>query len=705
MLRRVVLSTVRKTCDSSIKRKKIPAAQRRAHPLVPIQYSGNLFHEKRIRRTEPNLPATWCPSSLTKFHDGFTRQEWLECGVRLCFSPTSASGPFDNVIEKCVHGDSTLLLHVIAGLANTVIPTGSSPPWLCSQHSSASNLDSRRWCTPLLVSETLEQERSVILSALARLSDTYQHQLPRRSLPLVLKLSALCLCSNDTDAIKLATSLKTAAPEAMGCAVIAYCAVQAACGHNVNKEEHWMSLWKRIVSDDEEKATTPVLLDEVLRDDEVRVTMVVWRVHCCVSSSASYAAQCEEINQILSLAATRYAKRHHIELNSAEFTTTCFRQMFSHLSLGSQRDLMLKLPFPPPHDLMLPDVLTAYHVLCRLVEEPPLPVLSPSVSRPPVSLPLDVPLQTRILHCILLDINSRLSQSTPTLRLFREHFASAALRIQKLWSGHNTHALAASLISPGEGAQESLVAVRSDYRAQVLHSFLTEMRDALLWLMPSKRRRTCPRKEYASYIWYIEQRSAADRAVHEGVQLLVNLFTLCASRSDSLPQRKSLPLWRRKLAAMTTLRSHKYEVLLSELPHNLLAEILQALLRYGFMEDATALGACLVTHSLVDVRFYSLATLGSLTLAFQQDTLGTSDQVVRDVLASLYRQRRSVFGDDEATTPRCHRASSSQMSGREPFIETHLTSRYTGAPFFSGYYYPAAAAASLSDRASSTLSS
>lgn len=272
-----------------------------------------------------------------------------------------------------------------------------------------------------------------------------------------------------------------------------------------------------------------------------------------------------------------------------------------------------------------------------------------------------------------------------TPRLMKEGAYTTYIRLVEemtaLVAVHNPHALAASLVPLHDKQASSLQAVmeakrcsvRASRTAELLGNILTMLRwlctGDVVWSSHSYPQE----KQNDSHIplfWRREQKERVGRAVKEAVRLVTALLSLCANKEGSLPSRRSIPAWRLKLAAASAARSHKYELLLSELPHEHLASIFSLLLHYGFMEEVVTLSYCVVNHNQLNLSAYPASLIGSMWLAvtsssthqdstFENNSVSTSvkskelsgkttKERVAGCLLQFYRQRILVFGDNAA---------------------------------------------------------
>lgn len=261
-------------------------------------------------------------------------------------------------------------------------------------------------------------------------------------------------------------------------------------------------------------------------------------------------------------------------------------------------------------------------------------------------------------------------------------FLSLLKEMSSLWAVHNPHAIAASLVPPHESHSSSLqdvmVATRSTVRASRTADLVGSILIGMRWLctgdVDGNSSSFRYEKQNANHIplsWRREWQELVHQAVKEAVRLLTALLSLCANKEGSLPTRRALPAWRVKLAATSAVRSHKYELLLSELPHQHLASILALLLHYGFMEEAVTLSCCIVKNNQLDLSAYPATLIGSMWLSVSSAisvedgisgekftpavsrsktcSAGTLTDDVVSRLAKFYRQRILVFCDSEGS--------------------------------------------------------
>nr|CCC50936.1 conserved hypothetical protein [Trypanosoma vivax Y486] len=142
---------------------------------------------------------------------------------------------------------------------------------------------------------------------------------------------------------------------------------------------------------------------------------------------------------------------------------------------------------------------------------------------------------------------------------------------------------------------------------------------------------------------------AAVSVIHGSADVLSSLLSLCATRGTEPNCRKAQPEWRRRLQSDVAVRSHKYELLSSELPHSGLSRCVAMLLADGFVIAGGLLGSCLAAADFIDLRFYSLGLLSSLYHAVcvlqRHGGCGQPVDACR-IVESLYFRRREVFGED-----------------------------------------------------------
>lgn len=262
-------------------------------------------------------------------------------------------------------------------------------------------------------------------------------------------------------------------------------------------------------------------------------------------------------------------------------------------------------------------------------------------------------------------------------------FLGLVEEITALWTVNNAHAMAASLVPPHDSHPLSLQVVmkakKNGFRTSQAAELLENVFLGVHWLCTGKVERSNfalvyekHKENHVSLLWRREQREKVGRAVRAAVRMLTALLSLCANKKGSLPSRRALPVWRVELTASCAVRSHKYELLLSELPNSQLASFFSLLLYYGYMEETVALCCCVVRNNQLDLSVYSASLIGSLWLAVTSSLTPPSETSKRkefsavqekdetperttkeDVIARLqqfYRQRILVFGDEVS----CH---------------------------------------------------
>lgn len=313
------------------------------------------------------------------------------------------------------------------------------------------------------------------------------------------------------------------------------------------------------------------------------------------------------------------------------------------------------------------------HILFRAAKLSSFRMMAPSL-RKGVETGSSLPDSSAFLSSVALS-----GVSCPEKKENYRSFLGLIEEITALWTLNNAHAMAASLVPLHDSHPLSLQVVmkakRSAFRTSQTAEFLENILLGVHWLCTGevvkssyallfKKHNEC----HASLLWRREQEKKVRRAVRAAVRVVTALLSLCANKEGSLPSRRALPVWRVELAASCAIRSHKFELLLSELPHSQLASFFSLLLFYGYMEEAVTLCCCVVRNNQLDLSAYSASLIGSLWLAVTSSLTLPSEVSVRkgcssvqgkdetperatkeDVIARLkqfYRQRILVFGDE-----------------------------------------------------------
>ncbi|CCW69406.1 unnamed protein product [Phytomonas sp. Hart1] len=324
-------------------------------------------------------------------------------------------------------------------------------------------------------------------------------------------------------------------------------------------------------------------------EDALREQYMAWYLHCLVVTHRT-----QEI--ILALG------RYHV------------KGMLSRLELYTVKEILVALPKEVLNKEGGP--ITIESVLAeRLISDihtfsstPPrmrnASSTSPSVSsRPGFHVPIvttDVILYARMVDYVLNNICAAGS---------RPEYEARLLDLQTLFSLANTDSLAASIVPTRVPIESVMVAENDERRSRRIGVLGHTMRQVIKHLCVYSRsvdRITIPAT------WLQEPSPVVDRAIQLGVGLLSKLLMLCSSRGNGLAVRTAEPKWRQRLRETTAVRTHKYQLLLSELPHADLSVIVQTLLSGGFVCEGGELGWCLLDSEMVDLRFYSLFTLGLL---------------------------------------------------------------------------------------------
>nr|CCC93233.1 conserved hypothetical protein [Trypanosoma congolense IL3000] len=240
------------------------------------------------------------------------------------------------------------------------------------------------------------------------------------------------------------------------------------------------------------------------------------------------------------------------------------------------------------------------------------------------------------LRCLLVQASADPSPSN-SARLFSD--------IGVLCHTCDSYVLARSLlpsVSDSSGRDEAIAfhmkATRDEHRAKLLAELVVVIADCVA---------------FARNYWRRGDNSSAD-VVHACAALLSGLLSLCSpyrvryrvEDSGGNSKMRAQPAWRRRLQRNEAVRSHKYELLPVELPHEALSRCVALLLADGFVLAGGGLGATLAVADFVDLNHYPLQLLGSLyhaTRAVEKDERLAEALII---LESLYRRRRQVFGED-----------------------------------------------------------
>jgi hypothetical protein len=158
------------------------------------------------------------------------------------------------------------------------------------------------------------------------------------------------------------------------------------------------------------------------------------------------------------------------------------------------------------------------------------------------------------------------------------------------------------------------------------------------------------------------QDSGAD-VVAPAALLLTELLTLWASKGTEGRKGKGAraPLWKQRLDAngVTSVRTHKMEVLRGELPHGILSSMCWDWLYRGFTAPALMVLGALLDKDYLDVHYYPLALLSSARCSVRLDPalLGASETVK---LITAFHQRFSLF-DESSLAANSQASTSSQL--------------------------------------------
>lgn len=273
-----------------------------------------------------------------------------------------------------------------------------------------------------------------------------------------------------------------------------------------------------------------------------------------------------------------------------------------------------------------------------------------------------------VLYARLVEYVLAVAAAASTAEAYQTHL----LDLQRLFQLTNVDALAASLVPTGQPLTAVMVATTDTKRAEAMSALGGALQRAIAVLSGGEEahasgvgphgRSSLRAAEDSVQRTTSEHRGRAvtQQALAEveltlrlGVQILRDILVLCSSRSDTLPSRAAEPKWRRKLRESAAVRTHKYQLLLTELPHRALRDTLWVLLWRGYIEEGGSLGAGLVRRHQMDLRYYSLTMLGSLYHAIglrAPSTRGegchqSTDGEVKTALRDLYRRRQEVYGE------------------------------------------------------------
>lgn len=578
--------------------------------------------------------------------------------------------------------------------------------------------------TPLLVSE-----RSLAFSVLSSMSDSLlssrcgvvsssdetmdmSSQLQSfhpSTTSLLVSLCALCVAENDNDAVGLSMLLMPYIPEAVGCALIAYCYTSvAAAGPSENTiETHWKSLWRRTRGEDymnRHHFDFPLPLYQHVKEglymQAVQSYLLAWQVHCAlaevdaadrISFYLSRAVRGAEAMRVHSTAGISYdsnIRLSHAATSTSSVLNTVLRSMPIFATLEWVSDFPEKISSVWSSEGI---TSTAFHWVCAEV----LSTASTSFSREkavvaqkverdgprtgyPLSFAVSVhpasssaKVQVTLLHYLMF-VQANAASSNANV------YRAVLHEVTSLWGVQNIYAIASSLLpshsnEPSE-LERVMVGRRCEVRARRMEELMSAIEMTVCWLCTGQSNENASPAASAvdslfpktllqcqenviqpvPFSWRWGQRQDVEQAVSRGTMMLIELLSLCSNREGSLPSRKAVPLWRLKLAARAPVRSHKYELLPSEIPHGVLSTLLRLLLRHGFIIAVSELAVCLVNHGFIDIRAYPSSLLGSLKLAVQsvidEKKLATNvEQRYQDAairLVDMYRQRRTLVEDE-----------------------------------------------------------
>ncbi|CCW62055.1 unnamed protein product [Phytomonas sp. EM1] len=465
-------------------------------------------------------------------------------------------------------------------------------------------------------------------------------------------LCGLCFAPSDVAAGRLAkASLRhPGGPprEAIGCALAAYCHASWRSEKGVDPplsvEARWLQLWGEVVKDDADvrgRSSGPLplyLWMGTSMEGALREHHLAWHLHCLVVVHRTQEAMVKLV-------------QCHAE------------GMLSRLQLPIVKELLLALP-KETLDIEGGHTKIASMLAERLVESiRPLTgaqhrLLNASLafSSRGSRVVSDVPIVTTdaVLYAHMIDY----VLNTISMARSRPEYEARMSDLQTLFSLANTDSLAASLVPAGVPIESVMVATTDEHRSRRIGILGRSMRQTIKLLCGYS---TIAHGTKIPVVWLQEPSLAVDRAIQLGVSFLSRLLVLCSSRGNGLVRRTAEPKWRRRLRATTAVRTHKYQLLLSELPHADLSVTVQTLLSGGFVCEGGELGWCLLNSEMVDLRFYSLFTLGLLYQA----------------LSALLKDTRAVpFAGKQRSGTHSHKIDEQSEGGNTTETEGSCKERY-----------------------------
>lgn len=610
-------------------------------------------------------------------------------------------------------------------------PPAAWPPWVASRFSSDGSLSANSKNSAQGIGSRIPTKGhcnssstpDVARSLLCNLANALPHwdacgASPRlRLLKCITLLCGACCAPSEAAAVQLAREASRLSIDAAGCALFVFARCYKGLrqdteeGADAEWEPRWLSLWHRVITPTRGAPLAPlpplqltglstILLQSGMDSFVLRQHRVSYHLHCLLIRGDVKAA-----TQLASL----LCQDRSVPVRS---TSSPFDEVVP-IAETMRGELLSSLPLSLLIETGLRDTLASCMLasLRQLVStsgksnlEWSVRVSAPTPRRrayvPSVST--NAVLYARMLHYIL--------SSTATARregAFRQCIHDIAL----LLSVGNCYALASSCVPHHEPLTKVMVAAKDTYRVKQVKELVTSVKDTLAFLceeaVPAvslantavydsnaseglqfqngyeRRSESMALLSLQSYLgresWRWREDSAAEmsNAVQVGARFLSSLLSLCSNRKSSLPLRRAEPKWRRQLREETALRTHKYELLLQELPHTELQGILRTLLCSGYTKASSELGVSLVKGDQMDLRFYNLPLLGSLYQAVltcshdgvpvkrdvvekqgnctvAADDAATSednDDTRKELIYRMYRRRLEVFGNADTLGP------------------------------------------------------
>eukprot|EP00796_Vickermania_ingenoplastis_P005266 gene5266-3774_t len=558
------------------------------------------------------------------------------------------------------------VLHAVAAcLVASAVPRPMCPPWVAARlgprPAPAAGVDDFHWEPPLppasssSLAEAREHNRRLSLAVLTGVAKVLPaHRTPPGS-ALLIALCGLCLAPSDEEAVELARRAKHRFPEAAACALAAYCSLSGVPSESEKSvESRWLALWERVGDDSASRSSGPRCpapplhpsVEGVLQASSVRAFAVAWEAHCVLAAGGLAAADA-------------FPRLLCGGRDTPAAVAAC-------LPMWAKVEWLTQLPASVRRGS--PAVANAHGAICeKILSSAATARRKGDVGRPSTTHGQRTPFAVRV-HPASSSAAAQSRLLEHLLTMATHMSCDSALhsydfildRLRGLWAVQNAYAVAASLVPPHDTKtlHRVMSSTPSEWRTRALSELIGAIRAALQWAITGKVPPSAGLGLAHSSLlhasvpaaWRRERSLAVTDVVHEGTSALVALLTLCANRQEALPRRVGVPSWRSKLHASATVRSHKYEVLLAELPQSELSALLQLLLRYGYVEAGVELGRCLVSSALLDLRFFSASLLGSLYLGMEA-TAATAQDLPRQRRAQrdlklLYHQRITVFGED-----------------------------------------------------------